>query len=172
MDAAVTARRLGARDVYLVYRRSFAEMPAWAEERDRFLAAGGHLMILTQPLGYVTDSTGKVCGVRICRTALGEPDQGGRRAPVVVPDSEGVLGVNLVVEAIGQSLDLATRAALEGVELSRGGLVALRENSQGTSLSGVFAGGDIVNGGKTAVQAIADGMQAAEEMHRLAAQAK
>lgn len=172
MDAAVTARRLGARDVYLVYRRSFAEMPAWAEERDRFLATGGHLMILTQPLGYDSDAAGKVCGVRICRTELGEPDKSGRRAPLPVPDSEGLLSAELVIEAIGQTLDRATQAALAGVELTRGGLIALAKESQATSLPGVFAGGDIVNGGKTAVQAIADGMYAAEEMHRLATAAR
>ena len=173
MDAAVTARQCGARDVYIVYRRSFAEMPAWAEERDRFLAMGGHLMILTQPLGYTTDAAGKVTAVRICRTELGESDLSGRRTPVSVPDSEGMLGVDMVIEAIGQTLDRATQTALQGIELTRGGLIALPgKGTQATSQPGVFAGGDIVNGGKTAVQAIADGMRAAEEMNRLAAAVK
>ncbi len=166
MDAALTALRLGARDVYVVYRRSFAEMPAWAKERDELLAAGGHLLLLTQPLGYVTDGQGQVCGVRICRTELGAPDASGRRAPVAVPGSESVLQVGMAIEAIGQGIDPAAKAALTGLAYSRGGLVAVAKGSHATNLPGVLAGGDLTNGGQTAVQAIVDGMQAAAEIDR------
>lgn len=164
MDAASSAARLGARDVYVVYRRSFAEMPAWPEEREAFLKLGGHLLILTQPLGYVTDAAGKLAGVRVCRTELGAPDASGRRKPVAVKDSESVLAADLVVEAMGQGVDLATRTGLDGVELTSAGLVAVKKGTQQTSLPKVFAGGDLVNGGQTAVQAIAEGMKAAAEI--------
>ena len=164
LDAAVAARRLGARDVYIIYRRSFAEMPAWSKERDAAMAAGVHFLVLTQPLGYVTDTAGNVCGVRICRTELGEPDASGRRRPVAVPGSEAVQAAGLVVEAIGQKLDANLRQALADLKFTKDDLVAVKKGTQQTFTPGVFAGGDIVNGGKTAVQAIADGMQAALEI--------
>lgn len=164
MDAGLTALRLGARDCYIVYRRSFAELPAWPRERNEFLAAGGHLLILTQPLGYERDAQGALRGVRICRTELGEPDASGRRRPVPVPDSESVLRVELAVEAIGQTLDDDVRAALDGVGLTPAGLVAVAPGGAATSCQGVFAAGDLVNGGETAVRAIAEGMAAAAEI--------
>jgi 2,4-dienoyl-CoA reductase (NADPH2) len=164
MDAAVTALNLGARDVFVVYRRSFAEMPAWPEEREGFLSRGGHLLILSQPLGYVTDAEGRLTGLRIARTELGEPDASGRRRPVVVPQSEWELAVDLVVEAIGQEVPATLRAALGGVEFTRSGRVATAAPSAATSLVGVFAAGDLVNGGTTAVQGVAEGMRAAREI--------
>lgn len=170
VDAAITAKQLGAPDVFVVYRRSAAEMPAWPEEQKRLRKAGCHLMILTQPLGYETDEQGKVAGVRVVRTELGEPDASGRRAPRNVAGSEYILPVAMVVEAIGQALPDALHRALEELAFTRHGLVATRPGSQSTSMDGVFAGGDLVNGGTTAVQAVAEGMKAADEIDdRLAA---
>jgi len=170
VDAAVTAHEIGASDVFVVYRRSAAEMPAWPEEQKRLRTTGCHLLILSQPVGYETDGKGQVVGVRVARTELGDPDASGRRAPRAVSGSEYVLPVELVIEAIGQALPDAVRNALEGVALTRHGLVATRPDSQATSLEGVFAGGDLANGGTTAVQAIAEGMKAADEIdHWLAA---
>jgi NADPH-dependent glutamate synthase beta subunit-like oxidoreductase len=166
VDAAVAAKQLGAADVFVVYRRSAAEMPAWPEEQKRLRKTGCHLLILTQPLGYETDAKGRVVGVRVARTELGERDASGRRAPRTVPGSDYILPVELVIEAIGQALPDAVRSALEGVALTRHGLVATRPGSQATSLERVFAGGDLVNGGTTAVQAIAEGMKAADEIDR------
>jgi NADPH-dependent glutamate synthase beta subunit-like oxidoreductase len=166
MDAAVTARWLRARDVYVVYRRSLAEMPAWPDERDQFIEMGGHLLILTQPLGYVTDGQRRLRGLRIARTTLGSPDASGRRAPQVVPDSESVLEVEMVIEALGQGLSGPLREAIDGLALTRHGLVATQPDSLATSLAGVYAGGDLVNGGTTAVRGIAEGMRAAEEISR------
>ncbi len=171
MDAAVVARRLGAADVFLIYRRSFTEMPAWPSERDRALHAGVHMLILTQPLGYDVDAAGRLLGVRIVRTDLGPPDEQGRRRPVPRPDSETVLPVGLAIEAIGQTLSPETRAALEGLALTEDGLVKVKAGSQETSLDGVYAGGDMVNGGSTAVQGIHEGMRAAEEIAARLAQA-
>ena len=165
MDAAVVARELGARDVYLVYRRSFAEMPAWPSERDRFLESGGHALILTQPIGFEQDGEGRLAGLRVVRTELGEPDASGRRRPVVTPDSESVLKVGLVVEAVGQEIPGGVRKALEGLAFDDRGLVATAsDDSQATSLAGVYVAGDLANGGATAVRSIAEGMRAAAEI--------
>ncbi|MGD9498224.1 MAG: FAD-dependent oxidoreductase [Armatimonadota bacterium] len=164
MDAATTAVRAGARDVYLVYRRSFAEMPAWPAERDEALEAGVHFLLLTQPLDYVTDDAGRLTGVRVASTMLGEPDASGRRAPVVDEASERVLPVDLAIEAIGQRPPADLARWLPGVELTSAGLIALREGSLQTSRDGIFAGGDIVNGGDTVVRAVAEGLRAAEEI--------
>jgi len=166
MDAAATARELDAEDVYLVYRRSFAEMPAWPEERDRVVQLGCHLLILTQPVGYETDRDGKLTGLRVARTELGPPDDSGRRSPRVAPDTESVMAVDLVIEALGQGIPADLRKALGDVDLTKHGLVATPPDSQATSLAGVFAGGDLVNGGTTAVQGIAEGMRAADEIDR------
>ncbi len=165
VDAAVTARQLGAEDVFVVYRRSLAEMPAWPEEQQRLRQANCHLLILTQPLSYETDGKGQVMGLRVARTELGEPDASGRRAPRVIPGSEHVLPVDRVVEAIGQGVPDHLQNVLEGIDFTRHGLVATRPDSQATSLEGVFAAGDLVNGGTTVVQGVAEGMKAADEIH-------
>ncbi len=164
VDAAVTARRLGVADVYVVYRRSFAEMPAWPGERDEMLKAGCHLMLLTQPIAYETDSAGRLTGLRIARTELGEPDASGRRRPAVVPGTESVLAVDHVIEAMGQALDADLAAALRPLVRDRHGLVATEPGSQATSVPGVYAGGDLVNGGTTAVQGVVEGMRAARQI--------
>ncbi len=164
MDAAVAARKLGGRDVYLVYRRSFEEMPAWPEERDRFLNIGGHLMILTQPLEYVCDPAGRLEGIKIVRTELGEPDDSGRRRPQPVENSESVLWVDLAIEAIGQGMDQTVKNALADLALTKWNTVQVGGNSQRTSLPDVYAAGDLASGGTTAVQGIAEGMKAADEI--------
>jgi formate dehydrogenase major subunit len=164
IDAALSAKQFGAKDVYLVYRRSYAEMPAWPNERQRLLEAGVHLLILTAPLGYQTDENGKLLGLRIVRTELGEPDESGRRAPRAVAGTENILPIDTAIEAIGQAIPAELRRALAGLDLTRLGLIATRSNSQATSIPKVFAGGDLVNGGTTAVQGIAEGMHAAEEI--------
>ena len=166
MDAAVAARNLGATDVYLVYRRSFGEMPAWPKERDEALERGVHFMLLMQPTGYETDHDGELVGMRVQRTELGAPDDSGRRRPVPVEGSESVLDVGLVVEALGQGVSDALREALEsyGVVFTKRGLIETVNGSSATSVAGVFAAGDLVNGGTTAVQGISEGMRAAEEI--------
>lgn len=166
MDAAVTAARAGARDVYVVYRRSFVEMPAWPAERDAALAAGVHFLLLTQPLDYVTDDTGRLTGLRVAPTLLGDPDESGRRAPIVDESAQRVLPVDLVIEAIGQRPPADLASWLPGVTLTSRGLIATEDGSLRTSRPGIFAGGDIVNGGDTVVRAVADGMRAAHEIAR------
>ncbi|MCK5850541.1 MAG: FAD-dependent oxidoreductase [Kiritimatiellae bacterium] len=164
MDAAVTACRMGANDVYLVYRRSFAEMPAWPSEREQFIKAGGHCLVLTQPTGYEVKNN-NIVGLKIARTTLGEPDSTGRRRPVIVPDSESILAVDMIIEAVGQKLPKTTKTALDDLASTKWGLIENCPDSFETSVSNVFAAGDLVNGGTTAVQAIAEGMKAGKEIH-------
>lgn len=164
IDAALSALRAGAQDVYLIYRRSFVEMPAWPEERDAAVRAGVHFLVLTQPLDYVSDGAGRLVGVKVARTRLGAPDESGRRRPEVIPATEHMLPCETAVEAIGQSVDEAILAALPGVEFTRRGTVATRPGSLETTRARVWAAGDLVNGGATVVQAVAEGMRAAREI--------
>ncbi|MFO7956254.1 MAG: FAD-dependent oxidoreductase [Candidatus Brocadiia bacterium] len=164
MDAALVARRHGAEDVYLIYRRSFTEMPAWPEERDRALEESVHFILLTQPTGYQTRD-GRLTGVRTVRTALGEPDASGRRRPEEVPDTEAVIEVDMAVEAIGQRPSELI-GSLPGVELNERGLIAVNAETMRTSREGVYAAGDLVNGGTTAVRAVAEGLRAGQAICR------
>ncbi len=163
IDAAVVAKQAGAQDVYIVYRRSFNEMPAWRKERDAALEKGVHFLILSQPLEYVTDN-GHLKGLKIARTELGEPDASGRRRPIIIPNSECIFPVDHIIEAIGQRIDAETKQALGNLELDQNGWIRVNEHFQ-TSIKNVFAGGDIINGGTTAVQAVAEGMKAAVAIH-------
>jgi NADPH-dependent glutamate synthase beta subunit-like oxidoreductase/2,4-dienoyl-CoA reductase-like NADH-dependent reductase (Old Yellow Enzyme family) len=162
MDVAVTAAQIGAGDVYLIYRRSFKEMPAWTAERERAVRHGVHFLILTQPLAYEA-ADGRLTGVRVCPTRLGEPDAGGRRRPTPIESSAYTLSMDLVVEAIGQTTADGLAEMLGGVRLERG-LIQTKPGSQATTREGVFAGGDLVHGPSTVVAAVADGMRAADEI--------
>ncbi len=162
MDVAVTAKQLGARDVYVIYRRSFREMPAWSAERDRAMKEGVHFLILTQPLGF-NSANGKLTGIRVCPTRLGEPDASGRRRPEPVESSAYELDMDFVVEAIGQKPPEELGEILPGIKLESG-LIQTKEGTLTTSRPGVFAGGDLVRGASTVVTAVADGMKAAKEI--------
>jgi NADPH-dependent glutamate synthase beta subunit-like oxidoreductase/2,4-dienoyl-CoA reductase-like NADH-dependent reductase (Old Yellow Enzyme family) len=164
IDAALSAKRAGASDVSIVYRRSFAEMPAWPEERDQAIRAGVHFLILTQPLGYAVDDARKLIGLKVVRTRLGEPGPDGRRTPRPIPGSEHVLTADLVVEAIGQQVDLELEQALAGLRFTDHGLLWTRTDTLETSRPGVFGAGDIVNGGTTVVQAVGEGARAARQI--------
>jgi len=166
MDAALGAQKAGATDVSIVYRRSFAEMPAWPEEREKALYAGIHLLTLTAPLEYVADAAGRLTGLRVIRTRLGEKDASGRPSPQPVSGTEHVLPADLVIEAFGQQMSESLRQALPGVQITRQGLVWVRTGSWQTSRDRVFAAGDVVNGGTTVVRAVAEGIQAAMEIHQ------
>ena len=166
IDAALSAKKAGAEDVAIVYRRSFAEMPAWPDERDAAMRGGVNFLILTQPLRYVTNQQGALTGIQVVRTRLGAPDASGRRRPENIPGSEHIIPCDLAVEAIGQSLEDKLRGALPGVEFTRSGLIATQPGSLATTRAKVYAAGDIVNGGSTVVQAVSEGTRAAREIHQ------
>jgi len=163
MDVATTARQLGAKDVYVIYRRSFKEMPAWSAEREKAINEGVHFLILTQPIGF-NSSGGKLTGIKVCPTRLGEPDQTHRRRPEPVESSAYELDMDIVVEAIGQKPPEDISEILPGLELKKG-LVQIKQGTSATSRPGVYAGGDLVRGPSTVVAAVADGMAASNEIN-------
>ena len=163
MDVAVTAAQLGAKDVYVIYRRSFTEMPAWAEERERAVDAGVHFIILTQQLDYLSDN-GKVAGVKVCPCQLGDPDESGRRKPIAIKSSSYDLDFDIIAESIGQKSIDGLDKILGGVEL-KWGCIQTKPGTCQTTRPNTFAGGDIVRGASTVVAAVADGMKAAKEIN-------
>jgi NADPH-dependent glutamate synthase beta subunit-like oxidoreductase len=162
MDCAGACARLGAKDVYLVYRRSWAEMPARNDERLETLEAGVHFLLLNQPVGYTAGANGSVCGLRLMRTRLGAPQAEGRRQPEEVPGSEWTLEVDAVIEAFSARPDAASRSWYPTVKVGRDRLVVVDPETGATSVPGVYAGGDVVNGPDLVVGAVRDGKRAAK----------
>jgi glutamate synthase (NADPH/NADH) small chain len=165
MDASVLAKELGAADLYLVYPGSLSEMH-WHMDDAWFRTSGANLLSLAKPLGYETDRNGRLTGIRICRMEYGPADSAGRRKPRMVPGSESVLKVDMVIEAMGLGVADDLKKAAKGVKFNKLGLVKTAGNSCATGLRGVFAAGGLVNGGASVVHCIAGGMAAAEEIDR------
>ncbi len=166
MDCAESAARMGAGDVYLVYRRSWSQMPAERDERFSSLDAGVHYLLLNQPAGYATDESGHISGVNLVRTRLGEPDSSGRRRPDEIPGSDWVLDADLVVEAIGNQADEDAAKCWPNVEVDGKKLIKVEADVGRTSVEGVFAGGDIVRGPDLVVTAVQDGKNAAKAIRK------
>ena len=162
IDAAMAARQGGARDVYVLYRRSFEEMPAVPRHRNEAMSAGIHFLILTQQLGYLSKD-GSLTGVRVCPVQLGPEDASGRQIPVPMSDCAYNLDMDVVIEAIGQEAVQGLDRMISGVTI-RDGLVEVSEDSYQTSRPGVFAGGDLVHGASTVVAAVRDGMRSGQQM--------
>lgn len=163
MDAVRTARRLGAEEAIVVYRRSRAELPARAEEVHHAEEEGVRFQFLTAPIEVLGDDGGWVNGLRCVRMALGEPDESGRRRPVPVPGSEFVLPVDQVVVAIGTRANPLLPQTSPDLAVDRRGYIEADEDGR-TSMPGVFAGGDIVRGAATVILAMGDGKRAAAEI--------
>ena len=165
MDSARTSLRLGAEKVYIVYRRSRAQMPARLEELENAEEEGIEFHLLTNPIRILGDENGWVKGLECLQMELGEPDASGRRRPVPVQGSEFVLDVDMVVMAIGQGPNpvLVRSAGLEANE--HGNIVADEETGQ-TSIPEVFAGGDIVTGAATVIAAMGAGKRSAAAIDR------
>jgi glutamate synthase (NADPH/NADH) small chain len=164
MDAARTSLRLGARKVYLIYRRSRKEMPARDEEIHHAEEEGIEFHLLTNPTRILSDDTYWVRGIECQRMELGEPDESGRRRPVAIKGSEFMLPVQTVIEAIGQQPNPIIQATTPGLHTGKRGIVLVDE-TQLTSRSGIFAGGDLARGGATVILAMRDGKIAAESIH-------
>jgi len=128
------------------------------------MRSGVNFLVLTAPISYVTDEARRLTGLRVMRTSLGQPGADGRRQPLPIEGSEHVLPANLVVEALGQRVAGHVQAALGNLSFTERGLLWTQEGSLKTSRTGVFAAGDIVNGGTTVVQAVAEGTRAAREI--------
>jgi len=164
MDVCVAAKEAGANSVYMICFESFVTMPAWLNERQRTLTEDVSFMNLFMPKEYLNGS-GKVRAVKINHVNLAEPDEKGFRAPIEIAGAELTIDVDVIIEALGQKTPKDIKALLLGVELTANNLVAVKNGSLATSRKGVFAGGDIINGGKMVVTAVADGMKAAKEIN-------
>lgn len=166
MDAARTALRLGAENVYIIYRRSRKEMPARIEEIHHGEEEGVQFMFLVNPVRILGDEKGWVKGLELIRMELGEPDDSGRRRPVPIKGSEFTLDVNSVVVSIGQGPHPLVPATTPGLKTTKRGNIVADEATGKTSKEGVFAGGDIVTGAATVILAMGAGKQAAEAIDK------
>ena len=164
MDAARSALRMGAEHVYIVYRRSEAEMPARLEEVHHAKEEGVEFMMLCNPVQVVGDDTGRVCGMDCIRMELGEPDASGRRRPVEIPDSTFRLEVDTVIMSIGTSPNPLLRTTTEGLEANARGCLIVNEETMATTKEGVYAGGDAVTGAATVILAMGAGKKAAQSI--------
>ena len=151
MDAARCAKRLGAEEVFIVYRRSEKELPARAEEVEHAKEEGIVFHLLNNPTQILGDENGNVKGMECIRMELGEPDASGRRRPVEVPGSEFTLDVDCVIMAIGTSPNPLIKSTTEGLETQKWGGIIVNEETGLTSREGVYAGGDAVTGAATAI---------------------
>ncbi|HJC41753.1 MAG TPA: NADPH-dependent glutamate synthase [Candidatus Intestinimonas pullistercoris] len=165
MDAARCAKRLGAEHVYVVYRRSEAEMPARAEEIHHAKEEGIEFHLLNNPTQILSDGKGSVAGMECIRMELGEPDESGRRRPVEVPGSEFVLEVDTVIMSLGTTPNPLIRSTTPGLETNRKGCLIVQEDTMETTRKGVYAGGDAVTGAATVILAMGAGKKAAAAIH-------
>jgi glutamate synthase (NADPH/NADH) small chain len=166
MDAARSAKRLGAENVQVVYRRSVKELPARVEEYHHAVEEGIVFHWLSNPVEYVNGGSGSLNGVRCVRMELGEPDASGRRRPVVVPGSEFLVEADTAIEAIGQGANKVLLSTFPELKLNKWGYIEADEKTGATSVPGVYAGGDIVTGAATVILAMGAGKAAARAMDR------
>ena len=164
MDAARTAKRLGAEEVYIVYRRGEDELPARAEEVHHAKEEGIIFKLLNNPV-KVHGENGWVTGLECMEMTLGEPDASGRRRPIAKEGSNFVIGLDTVVVAIGQSPNPLIRQTTPGLETERWGGIIVNEETMKTSKDGVYAGGDVVTGAATVILAMGAGKTAARAIH-------
>lgn len=165
MDAVRTAKRLGAKEAMIVYRRTMDELPARAEEVHHAKDEGVEFHLLTAPLEVIGNSERWVTGLKCNRMQLGAPDASGRARPEPVPGSEFILPCDVVVVAIGTRANPLLTATCPDLKLNRHGNIVVDDTGM-TSVPGVFAGGDIVRGAATVILAMGDGKRAAGAMHK------
>jgi len=165
MDSARTALRLGAEESYIVYRRSEKEMPARQEEIEHAREEGVQFRLLTSPVEITGDENGWVKTLICQKFELGEPDDSGRRRPVAIAGSEYEMEMDTVVMAIGQGPNPLVPRTTPDLKLNRNGNIIADEVSGLTSKKGVFAGGDIVTGAATVIQAMGAGKKAARAIN-------
>ena len=165
MDAARTALRLGAKEVTIVYRRSEKEMPARIEEYHHALEEGIKFKWLTQPVRYIGDENGKLVAVECIKMELGEPDASGRRRPIPIEGSNFIMEVDMAIEAIGQGPQKILLQNFPELKLNKWGYIEVDPETCATNIPGVYAGGDIVTGAATVIEAMGAGKRAAKAIH-------
>ena len=166
MDAARSAKRLGAENVYIVYRRGKEELPARAEEVHHAEEEGIIFKLLQNPTKFIGNEDGWVTQMEVIHMELGEPDASGRRRPVPVEGSEEVLDIDTVVVAIGQTPNPLIRKTTKGLDTNSHGCIIADEETGKTSKEHVYAGGDVVTGAATVILAMGAGKAAAEAIDK------
>lgn len=165
MDAARVSLRLGAKEVWIVYRRSAAEVPARAEEVHNAKEEGVIFKFLTNPVRILGDENNHVIGMECIRMELGEPDASGRRRPIPVPGSEFIIDCDMAIPALGTQANPLLTKNTKGLELNKWGNIVADPDTCATSIPGVYAGGDIVTGAATVIEAMGAGKKAAKAIH-------
>ena len=166
MDAARCALRLGAEEVYIVYRRSEAELPARREEVENAMEEGIIFKFLTNPTKFLDDGKGWVSGMECVEMELGEPDASGRRRPIVKKGSEFIMKIDTVVIALGTTPNPLIASTTEGLKTTSHGTVVADESTGKTVKDKVWAGGDIVTGAATVISAMGAGKRAAANIDK------
>jgi glutamate synthase (NADPH) small chain len=165
MDAARSALRMGAENVYIVYRRSESEMPARIEEIHHAIQEGVQMLLLNNPTEILGDEHGWVKGMRVIKMELGEPDDSGRRRPIEIKGSEYILDVDAAIISIGQSPNPLIKNTTEGLKTQSWGGIITDEATCATNIEGIYAGGDAVTGAATVILAMGYGKVAAKAMN-------
>ena len=167
MDSARCSLRLGAEEVWIVYRRSRKEMPARMEEIENAEEEGIKFKFLAVPVRFLGDEHGWVKEMECLKMRLGEPDESGRRRPVPIEGSEFIMEVDTVVVAIGQTPNPIIQRTTKGLKTTRWGTIIVNEKTGKTSKKGIYAGGDVVSGAATVISAMGAGKMAARSIHKL-----
>lgn len=166
MDAARSSFRLGAKEVFILYRRTREEMPVDSKELEQVEEEGIRVHYLTQPIRVLSRDGIRVSGVQCIRNRLGEPEKDGRRRPIPMEGSEFEIGIDLLIPAVSQSPDISFLPEEIGLEISRWDRLVVNPETFETNIPGIFAGGDFVTGPRDVIRVIADGRKAALSIHR------
>ena len=164
MDAARCAKRLGAENVYIVYRRGMEEMPARKEEVHHAMEEGVIFKTLNNPVKILGDENGRVRAMECIEMELGEPDASGRRRPIAKEGSNFELPVDTVIMSIGTTPNPLIRSTTPGLDTNKRGCLVVNEDTMQTTREGVYAGGDAVTGAATVILAMGAGKQAAQSI--------
>ena len=165
MDTVRISKRLGAKNAYIIYRRSDVEMPAREEEIHHAKEEGIEFILLSNPLEFIGDEKGWLQAVKIQKMELGEPDSSGRRRPIPIQGSEYILPIDMAVISIGNGSNPIIQKTTPDLQYNKWGNIIVDENTMKTSKKGVFAGGDIVTGGATVILAMGAGRKAASAIN-------
>ena len=165
MDSARSAKRMGAKNVYIIYRRSMDELPARKEEVHHAMEEGIEFKLLNNPVRILGDENDRVKSIEVIGMQLGEPDESGRRSPVEIKGSEHTIDVDTVIMAIGTSPNPLIKKTTPGLETNKRGCLIVDE-SNATTKEGVHAGGDAVTGAATVILAMGAGKKAAAEIDK------
>ena len=166
IDCARSSLRLGAREVFIIYRRTLKEMPAGELEVNMAEEEAIKILYLTSPIKILGDVGSNVKAIECIKNKLGEPDASGRRRPEPIPGSEFILPLDMVIAAIGQAPDAGFVTEESGIEFTKWGTVIVDPESFTTSKEGVFAGGDFITGPRNAIEVIGDGRKAARAIDK------